>query len=156
MDPKVVWSLFDLSISLCSIFAPVFLLDGKNSGFKMLKCKCGPIPQIGSMFIYWRWSLQGISLCYWAFQVMSSPLVLGSPVICDVQVAPPSAPQSQLLHISINAPGLLDFSLVSFHTWSFLPLFLLLPISHTVPFFPLPAMRKEEQNNLPNLFMFRN
>jgi hypothetical protein len=40
---------------------PVFPLDRSISGLKILKCVGSPIPQLGAVPIYWRWSLQVLS-----------------------------------------------------------------------------------------------
>ena len=39
-------------------FVPVFPLDRNISGLKFLRCVGGPTPQLGTVPIYWRWSLQ--------------------------------------------------------------------------------------------------
>jgi hypothetical protein len=44
MDPNVGWSLNNLSFSFCSTFVPAFLLDGSNSGSKLLKVGWWPYP----------------------------------------------------------------------------------------------------------------
>ena len=65
MDLQVWCSLDGTSISLYAIFfVPVFPLDRNISGLKTLRWVGGPIPQLGAMPIYWRWSLQVLSpLC---------------------------------------------------------------------------------------------
>jgi hypothetical protein len=46
-------------LSLYSIFfVPVNPLDRNFSGLKALRWVCGPIPRLGAMPIYWKWSLQ--------------------------------------------------------------------------------------------------
>ena len=67
MDSKVRQSLEGLFFSLCFIFVPEFPLDRNNSGLKILMWVGGPIPQLGAMSIYWRWSLQVLSPCCWVF-----------------------------------------------------------------------------------------
>jgi hypothetical protein len=62
MNPKVGWSLGGLFFSLCFTFVPVFPLDRNNSELNILRCVAGPINQLGGMSIYWRWSLQVLSL----------------------------------------------------------------------------------------------
>jgi hypothetical protein len=77
--PKVGWFLEGHSFSLCSIsFVPVFPLDRNNSGLKNLRWMGGPIPQLGAMPIYWRWSLRVLSPFCWVFQLKSSPLDPGN------------------------------------------------------------------------------
>jgi hypothetical protein len=39
---KLVWSLNGLSVSLCSIFVPIFPLDRNNSGLKVFKVGTWP------------------------------------------------------------------------------------------------------------------
>jgi hypothetical protein len=62
--------------SLLPFVVSVFSLYKNNSVLKFLRWMSGPIPQLGAMLIYWRWSLQVLSLLYWVFQLMS--LELGS------------------------------------------------------------------------------
>ena len=59
-------------------FVPVFPLDRNNSGLKFLIWVGGPIPQLGIVPIYWRWSLQLLSPLCWIFQLMSSLLGSGN------------------------------------------------------------------------------
>jgi hypothetical protein len=47
------WPFFQ---SLLHFFVPVFPLDRSISGLKTLRWVGGPIPQLGTMPIYWRWS----------------------------------------------------------------------------------------------------
>ena len=61
MDPKVGQSLVGLSFSLCCISVPVFPLDKNNSVLKFLRWVSGHIPQLVTMQIFWRWSLQVVS-----------------------------------------------------------------------------------------------
>jgi hypothetical protein len=79
MNPKLNYSLTGLSFSLCSIFEPVYPLDKNNSGLKILKIGRCPLPQLGAMSIYWRWTLQVPSLHFKPiFQLMTNPLSPGS------------------------------------------------------------------------------
>ena len=45
----------------------------------------GPLPQLGAMSIYWRWSLPVPYPYYWAFWLMSSPLIPGSFLHPDLE-----------------------------------------------------------------------
>jgi hypothetical protein len=107
--------------SLLHIFVPAFPLDRNNSGLKILRWVDGSIPQLGTMPIYWRWSLQVLSLYCWAFHLRSLPLgpesLLPHRSLVHFIAPPPpiSALLPLLLHVSIHSPGHLDF-LVSFYT----------------------------------------
>jgi hypothetical protein len=81
MDLMVERSSNGLSSSLSSIFALAFPLDRDNSGLKIFRWVGGPIPTLGDISIYWRWSLQVLSPCCWVFwllDIMSSPTGTGS------------------------------------------------------------------------------
>jgi hypothetical protein len=93
----------------------VFPLDRNNSGLKFLRWIGGPIPPLGAMSIYWRWSLQALSSLCWVFRLMSAPMDPGNlllPWHLGVSSGPPS-PQPPLPHISIHSPDPLDFSPVN-------------------------------------------
>ena len=62
--------------SLFHICGPVYPSDRNISGLKLLRCVGGPIPQMGSMPIYYRWSLQVVSPLFGVFPLKSSPLGL--------------------------------------------------------------------------------
>jgi hypothetical protein len=54
-------------------FFPAFPLD-KNNSVLFLRSVGGPIPQPGTIFIHWIWSLQVLSPLPWVFLLMSSLL----------------------------------------------------------------------------------
>jgi hypothetical protein len=51
-------SLDGLTFSFWSIYVPEFPLDRDNSGLKILRGMDSPIPPLGAMSVFWRWSLR--------------------------------------------------------------------------------------------------
>jgi hypothetical protein len=112
IDPKLGQSLDDFSFSLCFIFVPAFLFDRDNSGSKFLRRVHGPIPQLATMSIYWKWSFNVLSPHCWTFRLLGAshiPGVWGFPEVLLV-------PHCTLMHISISSSGSMNFSPVSHHT----------------------------------------
>jgi hypothetical protein len=118
-----------------------FSLYRSNSGSKSLRWVSGPIPHLGTITIYWRCSLQVLSLHYWAFQLLSSPLGprnLSCLWCLGLSSGSPCPhPHPTLLHISIQSPAPLGFSPAPPYTWS-CPLFPPPSLSHQDPSLPLP------------------
>jgi hypothetical protein len=56
---------------LFHILSLFFPLDRNISGLKILRCLHGPIPQLGVVPIYWRWSLQVLPPLCWVFRLES-------------------------------------------------------------------------------------
>ena len=137
-------TLDSLCFSLCSIFVPVFHLDRKISGFKNLRCMGGPVPQLGAVPNYWRWSLQVPSPPPFFFLVISAkshpPWLLGAshfPVVWDFLVATP-VPHCPLLHVSVQFPDPLYFSPVPSSACS-------CPLFSPLPPFRSPSGRARER-----------
>ena len=121
------------------VVIPAFPLESNSSGLKFLRWVGGPIPQLGAMPIYWRWSLQVLSPCCWVFQLMSSPLGPGRllhPWGLGFSSGSPHSPPRTVTYFN-SSPGVLDFSS---HTCSFCPLFPPSPHSHAGSSLPLPPM----------------
>jgi hypothetical protein len=79
MDCSMWPSVDCLFFSLCSIFLPLhFFLYRNNYWLDILRWVSGPISSLGTMCIYWRWSVQVISPCSWVLWLKSYPLELGS------------------------------------------------------------------------------
>ena len=129
-------------MAFLSVSAPFLSLDflkiATILGQKVCKWLGGPLPQLGAMNIYWRWSLQVPSSHSWAFCLRSSPLSPGSL----------SHPRS--LELSRVPP---NYTPAYFHSnfWpslSYLPSYLILPplfslphpLSHPDPCLPLPPV----------------
>jgi hypothetical protein len=60
-----LWMAFP-SVSV-PFFVSAFPLDRNDSGLKFLRWVGSPIPQLGAMPVYWRWSLQILSPLCWVF-----------------------------------------------------------------------------------------
>ena len=111
--------------SLFHCFVPVFLLDRNISELKILRCMSGP--QLGSLPIHWRWSLQVLSPLCRVFKLKLSPLGPGSLSLSWSLGLPsptPSSP-SPIATFIFNFP-ILYISLLS------------LPIPDPTPPFSLP------------------
>jgi hypothetical protein len=89
------WSCLWVAFPSVSVlfFVPNFPLGRNISGLRFLSSVCVPIPQLGTVPIYWRWSLKVLSPLCFIFQLKSTPLGLGSlPGIWDFLVVIPSFP----------------------------------------------------------------
>jgi hypothetical protein len=82
-----------IAFSLCSnFFVPALPLDRNNSGLKILRWVDDPILKLGAMPIYWRSSLQVLSLFCWLLKLMSFLLGHGNlllPWYLGLSTAPP-------------------------------------------------------------------
>lgn len=91
IDPHVGQSLDGPFFSLCSIFLPVFPLDRNISWLKTLRWVGSPIPGLGVLPSYWRWSIQVLSPRQCAFQLKSSTCGPGN-LWLPCCLGPPSSP----------------------------------------------------------------
>ena len=92
------------------LFVSIFLLDRNISGLTILRWVGGPIPQMGAMSIYWRWSLQVLSLLCWVFQLKSSLLGPGNVSLLGLYSGYPQFPISHCYTPLFNFLTLCTFS----------------------------------------------
>ena len=71
-------TLNGLSFTVYSNLCPYLSFEQEHLWVKNFEIGGWPLSSTGAMPIYWRWSLQVLSPLYWEFQLMSSPLGIGS------------------------------------------------------------------------------
>jgi hypothetical protein len=97
------WSSLQMALPSVSapFFVPVFPLHRNNSGLKTLTWVGDPVPHLGAVPNYWRWSLQVLSPLFCAFLLKSSQLGGGS-FLLSWHLGPSSGyPQFLFLHCEI-------------------------------------------------------